>query len=197
MQGGESNVIVRWAQNPNTSQGGERPLRAICREIQVPANQRWQKLTLGSAIRSANKTAAVPIDIQRLSILYLRLHLPRPLPHVPPPHNPVSPNNSNMGVLESVREPLAEVVAQRGLGVVLGAAFAAFVALSVVLNVLNQALFKNPHEPPVVFHWLPIIGSTITYGMDPYRFFLESQAKVGVQPNCTFEKGVAERLITA
>ena len=102
-----------------------------------------------------------------------------------------------MGILESIKEPLAEVVAQRGLGVVLGAAFAAFVALSVVLNVLNQVLFKNPHEPPVVFHWLPIIGSTITYGMDPYRFFFESRAKVGVPVISTLKKGWIERLITA
>jgi sterol 14-demethylase len=30
----------------------------------------------------------------------------------------------------------------------------------------------------VVFHWVPIIGSTITYGIDPYRFFFENKAKV-------------------
>ena len=38
-----SNVIVRWPQNPNTSQGGEKVLHPICRRIQVPANQRVQK----------------------------------------------------------------------------------------------------------------------------------------------------------
>lgn len=84
-----------------------------------------------------------------------------------------------MGIIDSIQEPLADLVAQRGLSVVIGAGVAAFVVLSVVLNVLNQILFKNPNEPPVVFHWLPIIGSTITYGMDPYRFFFECRAKVG------------------
>jgi sterol 14alpha-demethylase len=83
-----------------------------------------------------------------------------------------------MGILESIKEPFVEVIAQRGLGLVLGAAVAAFVALSVVLNVFSQVLFKNPNEPPVVFHWLPIIGSTITYGIDPYKFFFECRAKV-------------------
>lgn len=84
-----------------------------------------------------------------------------------------------MGILESIKGPLAEAVAQRGLGLVVGAFVVAFVALSVVLNVLNQVLFKNPNEPPMVFHWLPIIGSTITYGIDPYKFFFECRAKVG------------------
>lgn len=93
-----------------------------------------------------------------------------------------------MGILESVREPLADLVAQRSLSVVLGAAFVAFVALSIVLNVLSQALFKNPNEPPVVFHWLPIIGSTITYGIDPYKFFFECRAKVGILPRKNYEK---------
>lgn len=83
-----------------------------------------------------------------------------------------------MGVLESIAEPLSDLVAQRGLGPVVGAGFVAFVALAVVLNVLHQILFKNPNEPPVVFHWIPVLGSTITYGMDPYRFFFQCRAKV-------------------
>jgi sterol 14-demethylase len=83
-----------------------------------------------------------------------------------------------MGILESAQALLADIVAQRGLGPVLGAGIAAFLALAVVLNVLSQILLKNPNEPPVVFHWFPIIGSTITYGIDPYRFFFECRAKV-------------------
>jgi sterol 14-demethylase len=83
-----------------------------------------------------------------------------------------------MGILESISTPLSELVTQHGLGLVISAAFVALVALAVVLNVLNQVLFKNPNEPPVVFHWLPIIGSTISYGIEPYRFFFECRAKV-------------------
>lgn len=54
----------------------------------------------------------------------------------------------------------------------------ALIVLVVVLNVLNQLLFKNPKEPPVVFHWFPFIGSTITYGIHPYKFFFACQEKV-------------------
>lgn len=53
-----------------------------------------------------------------------------------------------------------------------------FISLSVVVNVLRQLLFKSPHEPPVVFHWFPFVGSTISYGIDPYKFFFNARAKV-------------------
>ncbi|KAE9381668.1 eburicol 14 alpha-demethylase [Stipitochalara longipes BDJ] len=84
-----------------------------------------------------------------------------------------------MGILETISGPLAQQISQRGTAVVVGSAFAAFLVLAIVLNVLSQLLFKNPNEPPVVFHWVPIIGSTITYGIDPYRFFFENRAKYG------------------
>ena len=53
-----------------------------------------------------------------------------------------------------------------------------FIALSVVINVLRQLFFKKAHEPPMVFHWFPFVGSTVSYGMDPYTFFTQSRAKV-------------------
>ncbi|PMD51834.1 14 alpha-demethylase [Hyaloscypha bicolor E] len=84
-----------------------------------------------------------------------------------------------MGILEMISGPLAQQISQRGTAVVVASGFAAFLVLAVVLNVLSQLLFKNPNEPPVVFHWLPIIGSTVTYGIDPYRFFSENRAKYG------------------
>ena len=52
-------------------------------------------------------------------------------------------------------------------------------SMCILGNMLKQILFKNPHEPPVVFHWVPFIGSTVTYGMDPYKFFANCQSKVG------------------
>ncbi|KAJ5168802.1 uncharacterized protein N7482_004396 [Penicillium canariense] len=55
----------------------------------------------------------------------------------------------------------------------------ALVLTSVVLNVVNQLFFYNKNEPPVVFHWFPIVGSTISYGMDPYRFFFSCRQKHG------------------
>jgi len=83
-----------------------------------------------------------------------------------------------MGILEIIAGPLAEQVSQRGWAVVIAAGFFAFLILAVVLNVLKQALIKNPNEPPIVFHWFPIIGSSITYGMDPYTFFFANRSKV-------------------
>jgi sterol 14-demethylase len=54
------------------------------------------------------------------------------------------------------------------------------VVLAIFTNILQQALFRNPNEPPLVFHWLPLIGSTVTYGIDPFKFFFDCQAKVRV-----------------
>ncbi|KAF3906534.1 hypothetical protein ABW20_dc0107506 [Dactylellina cionopaga] len=55
----------------------------------------------------------------------------------------------------------------------------AVVVLSVLINVINQLLFADPNQPPVVFHWFPFLGSTIIYGMEPYKFFNNCQEKYG------------------
>lgn len=57
--------------------------------------------------------------------------------------------------------------------------FATFITISILINVARQILFRNPNEPPVVFHWVPIIGSTIAYGIDPYKFFFSCREKYG------------------
>lgn len=85
-----------------------------------------------------------------------------------------------MGLLEQLTGPLAQQIAQKSTGVVVAAGFAAVLVIAVVLNVLSQLLLKNPNEPPVVFHWFPILGSTVTYGMDPYTFFFDCRAKVSL-----------------
>ncbi|KAK0657531.1 cytochrome P450 51 [Cercophora newfieldiana] len=84
-----------------------------------------------------------------------------------------------MGILQDVAGPLSQQFFQLGLGAQIGTAFATVLFLAVFLNVLKQALFRNPNEPPVVFHWFPLIGSTVTYGMDPPRFFEENRKKYG------------------
>lgn len=84
-----------------------------------------------------------------------------------------------MGVVGQLAEhPVAQSFFELGLASRIGVLVAAFLGISIALNVAHQILFKNPNEPPVVFHWLPIIGSTITYGMDPPRFFQENRDKV-------------------
>lgn len=83
-----------------------------------------------------------------------------------------------MGFLQDVAGPLLEGFSTLGLASQIGVATATFVVVAVVLNVLKQVLFKSPNEPPMVFHWFPLIGSTITYGMDPPKFFHENRKKV-------------------
>ena len=108
----------------------------------------------------------------------------------PPPHPSRSPLrfSAKMGVLQEVAGPLSQQFSQLGLGAQIGVSVAAVLVLAVTLNVLQQVLFKNPNEPPVVFHWFPVIGSTITYGMDPPRFFHESRQKVRQHPRDTVRR---------
>ncbi|KAI1931469.1 Lanosterol 14-alpha-demethylase [Ophidiomyces ophidiicola] len=49
------------------------------------------------------------------------------------------------------------------------------------LNLIYQWLFKklNRTQPPLVFHWIPFLGSTINYGIDPYKFFFSCREKHG------------------
>ena len=54
-----------------------------------------------------------------------------------------------------------------------------FLVLTIGQHVLRQLLFRKHNEPPIVFHWLPFLGSTISYGIDPYRFFFDCRAKYG------------------
>lgn len=54
------------------------------------------------------------------------------------------------------------------------------VPVSVLLNVLHQVLLRTDSEPPIVFHWIPFLGSNITYGIDPPRFFQDNRAKIGL-----------------
>ena len=52
----------------------------------------------------------------------------------------------------------------------------------VALNVASQLLLPKKHSaPPTVFHLFPIIGSAVTYGMDPYKFFFSNREKVGAR----------------
>ncbi|KAK4229108.1 eburicol 14a-demethylase [Podospora fimiseda] len=84
-----------------------------------------------------------------------------------------------MGFLQEVAGPLGERFFELGLASQIGVSIAAFVTLSVIVHVAKQLLFVNPNEPPMVFSWFPVIGSTITYGMDPPTFFRENQKKHG------------------
>jgi hypothetical protein len=83
-----------------------------------------------------------------------------------------------MGLLENLVQPLADKLAGIPLLVLILTASAAGISLLVVVNVLSQLLFKNNKAPPLVFHWFPFIGSTVSYGIDPIVFFRSCREKV-------------------
>ncbi len=82
-----------------------------------------------------------------------------------------------MGLLSTVAGPVADLVGDVSTPVLAASAIASLFVLVIVGNVLRQLLFRNPKEPPLVFHWVPFIGSTITYGIDPYIFFFSCREK--------------------
>ena len=83
-----------------------------------------------------------------------------------------------MGVIAAVSEFLRGLLSYNSIGLVVAGGIFSLAIVAIIYNALSQLLFKNPTEPPLVFHWLPFIGSTITYGIDPYRFFFSCREKV-------------------
>jgi sterol 14alpha-demethylase len=83
-----------------------------------------------------------------------------------------------MGLFAKLLAPVERLAGALPLWQLVLFAFTACVSLTILLNVLNQLFFRNPSEPPVVFHLLPLVGSTVTYGIDPYKFFFSCREKV-------------------
>lgn len=83
-----------------------------------------------------------------------------------------------MGLIETIAGPLASHLSHSSTSYVVLFAILTSITAAIFLNVLSQVLFKNKNEPPIVFHWVPFIGSTISYGIDPYKFFFSSREKV-------------------
>jgi hypothetical protein len=83
-----------------------------------------------------------------------------------------------MGILAFIAGPLSKGVATASMPLVLATGAAVLLLVVIAVNVLRQLFFKDPTEPPIVFHWLPFIGSTIPYGIDPYKFFFDCRKKV-------------------
>ncbi|KAH9945357.1 cytochrome P450 [Epithele typhae] len=53
--------------------------------------------------------------------------------------------------------------------------------VSIILNVLWQLLPRSKSQPPLVWHWIPFLGSAPAYGRDPVAFFRQCREKYG---NC-------------
>lgn len=82
-----------------------------------------------------------------------------------------------MGLLANIAGPLGDL-SNKSAALALLTGTASLIVLATIFNVFKQFLFKNPKEPPLVFHWVPFIGNTITYGIDPYKFFFSCRQKV-------------------
>ncbi|KAK3686994.1 Lanosterol 14-alpha-demethylase [Vermiconidia calcicola] len=84
-----------------------------------------------------------------------------------------------MGLLNELVRPLSDVLLTTSTWKTSGFLFAIIITACILLNVLRQLVTRHPNEPPIVFHWVPFIGSTITYGIDPYKFFFSCRQKYG------------------
>lgn len=91
-----------------------------------------------------------------------------------------------MGLLETIRSSIASRAGEISTSYIVLLSVGTFIAASILLNVFSQIFLKDKTAPPVVFHWVPFIGSTISYGMDPYSFFFESKEKVSYYNNRFF-----------
>lgn len=84
-----------------------------------------------------------------------------------------------MGALQALTDATASLLSSTPTWLVVIGGFSLLISTAILVNVAQQLLFRNPHEPPVVFHLVPFVGSTITYGMDPYKFFFSCREKHG------------------
>jgi hypothetical protein len=83
-----------------------------------------------------------------------------------------------MGFLATIAGPVADHFEDAPYIVVIVTAVTALLLIILLVNVITQLLFKDPTKPPLVFHWFPFIGSTISYGIDPIAFFTSCRRKV-------------------
>ncbi|ODQ80027.1 hypothetical protein BABINDRAFT_167124 [Babjeviella inositovora NRRL Y-12698] len=74
----------------------------------------------------------------------------------------------------------AEYVLALFLGLPLLQKVSVVVVLPFLYNLVWQLLYSlRKDRAPLVFHWIPWFGSAIPYGMQPYEFFQDCQAKYG------------------
>ena len=82
-----------------------------------------------------------------------------------------------MGFIAVVTAPLERLAQSLPLWqmVLLGATVLLTVAISA--NIIRQLVFYDRKAPPEVFSLLPGLGSTIQYGIDPFKFFFANFEK--------------------
>jgi Cytochrome P450 len=84
-----------------------------------------------------------------------------------------------MGLIATVSAPIEEFVAQLAIWQFVLLTFSTALALAIFLNIFRQLFLYDRSAPPEVFSLLPVLGSTVRYGIDPFKFFFDCQAKYG------------------
>ena len=84
-----------------------------------------------------------------------------------------------MGLLATVSAPVERLLSALPIWQIVLLGFSVLFGVAILANVTRQWLFYNRKAPPEVFSLLPVLGSTITYGIDPFNFFFGCQEKYG------------------
>jgi Cytochrome P450 len=84
-----------------------------------------------------------------------------------------------MGLLATITAPVEQLLSTLPFWQLVLLGFSAFLSFAIAANVIRQWLFYDRTAPPEVFALLPVLGSTITYGIDPFKFFFACQKKHG------------------
>lgn len=81
----------------------------------------------------------------------------------------------DLGPLNSALATLKSIPLYQSIPLTLGS----LLFFAVFINAMSQLLPKPKNRVPVVFHWIPWLGSAVDYGRRPYEFFRENQEKYG------------------
>ncbi len=84
-----------------------------------------------------------------------------------------------MGFLASISAPVERLTQSLPLWQLVLLGFSTFIATAIAGNVIRQLAFYDRSGPPEVFSILPVLGSTIVYGIDPFKFFFACHEKYG------------------
>lgn len=84
-----------------------------------------------------------------------------------------------MGLFTALAEPAQRLLAALPLWQVILLGGFALLALAIAVNIIQQLFFYDRSAPPVVFSIFPVIGSAITYGIDPFKFFFACHERYG------------------
>jgi hypothetical protein len=84
-----------------------------------------------------------------------------------------------MGLIATLSAPIEQLLTRLAIWQLVLLAFSSALFLAIFLNVCRQWFLYDRSAPPEVFSLLPVLGSTVRYGIDPFKFFFDCQAKYG------------------